>query len=229
MQGILEECLKNRRSETTVLNPIATPHCDYPYWSEGKFDGNQSLADNLATFCKAVLHLEDVTKQNGMTPPYPIEAGLFARRVLIHPTSSKEEKNWSRKKFLRLAKELEKRGYEPKFILSQDEKKIWGEVEAPYFPTLDALAAYVLESAYFIGNDSGIGHLSSCLGLPTVTLCRTLRTARFWRPSWSRGEILTPSSYVPNIKGFRWRDRYWKELISVRRVLKTFNHFQDAK
>src|SRR5579883_972132 len=51
MQSILSECLSNHRARTTVLNPIATPNTDYPYWEEGRFDGNLPFAENLYRFC----------------------------------------------------------------------------------------------------------------------------------------------------------------------------------
>jgi heptosyltransferase III len=222
MQQVLSFCLKERRAETKVINPIATPNRDYPFWEEAKFDGRYPFADNLVTFCKTVLQLTQVTKKNGMTLPSTVMSRTWKRRVLIHPTSSKEEKNWEKQKFLRLAELLEKKGWEPAFVLSPQEKKEWPEVASPLFATFDALAHFVAESGYFIGNDSGIGHLASCLGLPTLTLCSTRRAGDFWRPSWARGELLTPSSLVPNVKGLRLRDRYWRQLITVSHVLRVF-------
>jgi heptosyltransferase III len=220
MKEILQDCLEHARERTTVINPIATPNRDYPFWAESQFDGSESFANNLVMFCKTVLHLKDVVKSNGIVPQILVRQ--FARRVILHPTSSKAEKNWKKEKYLLLAQQLKEKNWEPVFILSPDERKQWPEVNAHLFPTLEPLAAYVAQSGSFIGNDSGIGHLASCLGLPTVTLCSTKRTANFWRPHFSKGTILIPSSYVPNIKGFRLRDRYWRELISVPRVLRAF-------
>ena len=55
MNEVLQTCLTNYRKETIVLNPIATPNRDYPYWEEGRFDGRFSFADNLVTFCQTIL------------------------------------------------------------------------------------------------------------------------------------------------------------------------------
>ncbi len=219
MQAVLEWCVKEYPHKTVVLNPIATKNQDYPYWENGCFDGRKPLAKNLSFFCKTVLRMSDATQSCGITIPKEYEPHRFLSRVVIHPTSSKEEKNWPKEKFLRLADELRVRGFEPLFTLSPQERGLWPEVNAPLFSTLDSLAAAVCESGFFIGNDSGVGHLASACGLPTVTLCPTRRTGQFWRPSWAPGSVLYPPSWVPNLKGLRWRDRYWKNLISVNRVL----------
>lgn len=218
MQAILQEALTHFRSITTVINPIATPNTDYPFWEEGRFDGRMSYVDNLVGFCKAVLQLDRVGRDNGMMRPEGCSVRAFPKRVIIHPTSSKDEKNWSEDKYRLLEKQLETRGFEPVFVVGEAERARWAEGLS--FSSLDALARFVGESGYFIGNDSGIGHLASCLGLPTVTLCRNHQTGRFWRPSWARGEIIYPSKMIPNLKGFRLRDRYWREWISVNQVMK---------
>jgi heptosyltransferase III len=227
MLSILKRCLERYRHKTVVLNPIATPHRDYPYWEEGQFDGSQTFVTNLYTFCKTLLRLPYSTRSNGVVIPAGLSSRCAASRVLLHPTSSKEEKNWPKEKFLHLARRLREAGFDPLFILSPRERDLWPEVEAPLFETLDVLAAYVYESAFFIGNDSGIGHLASCLGLPTLTICSTKRSGDFWRPDWSPGTILYPPSWMPNLKGMRWRDRHWKRLISVRSVLSHFQRLHD--
>src|SRR3569832_256471 len=58
MAEVLTQCLVLHRDKTTVLNPIATPNTDYPYWEEGRFDGREPFADNLVNFCRTVLGLE---------------------------------------------------------------------------------------------------------------------------------------------------------------------------
>jgi hypothetical protein len=95
-------------------------------------------------------------------------------------------------------------------------------IDAPVFSGLSELAAFVCESGYMIGNDSGIGHLASCLGLPTVTICRNEQSVRFWRPAWAPGRIITPSKWIPNVKGLRLRDKHWKKWISVNKVFDEF-------
>ncbi len=228
MQAILRHCQKHYPDKTTVLNPIATPRRDYPYWEGGRFDGNRAFVDNLYTYCKDILRFTVVTKSNGISVPEGVFPRRFDKRVVIHPTSSREGKNWPREKFLDLAFHLKSMGYAPCFILTQEERQDWdvGGVEAPVFENVSEMASYISESGYMIGNDSGIGHLASCLGLPTLTICRSAQASRFWRPAWARGEVVTPSPWIPNIKGLRLRDQHWKKWISVGKVMNSFSRLK---
>ena len=111
---------------------------------------------------------------------------------------------------------------ETQFVSAVGIKKI----EAPLFANLSELAVFVCESGYMVGNDSGIGHLASNFGLPTLTICRSYQNALFWRPAWTIGEVITPSPWIPNLKGLRWRDRHWKKWISVNKALKGFHRLE---
>lgn len=221
MQKVLAQCPPEK---TTILNPIATKNRDYPYWEQGRFDGTRPFVDNLYNFSHDVLRFAVATKSNGMVIPDHVHPKKFPRRVVFHPSSSRPGKNWSQEKFLRLASELKNQGFEPSFILLQNERTGWNleGLDAPLFESLSEMAAYIAESGFMIGNDSGIGHLASCLGLPTLTICRSEQSAKFWRPAWSRGEVITPSSWIPNIKGLRLRDQHWQKWISIKKVLNQF-------
>jgi heptosyltransferase-3 len=221
MQEALAYCGQHFPKCTTVLNPIATANRDYPYWEQGKFDGNRPFVENLYGFCKNVLKFAVTTKSNGIVVPDHVNPKRFNERVIFHPTSSRPGKNWTDKKYLKLADELRMRGFTPSFILTAEERQGW-DVDAPQFPGLSEMAAFICESGYMIGNDSGIGHLASCLGLPTVTICRSEQNGRFWRPAWAPGKVITPSEWIPNLKGLRLRDEHWKKWISVRSVLDAF-------
>ncbi|NGX39147.1 MAG: hypothetical protein KR126chlam1_00469 [Chlamydiae bacterium] len=222
MQNILERALRDFPDKVTVLNPIATPNKDYPFWEGGRFDGSQPFVDNLAAFCRDSLYLEDVVKDNGIILPKHVKKHSFPRRVIIHPTSSRPGKNWSKGKFLSLAKRLELDGFEPVFILTEEEKVDWPEVDAPSFPSLCDLTYFVAESGAMVGNDSGIGHLASCMGLPTLTICRSRLAANFWRPAWAKGEVVVPPHWIPNLKGMRWRDQKWQHFVPVKTVERAF-------
>lgn len=225
MQSILQHCLEHYRDKTTVLNPIATPKRDYPFWEGGCFDGNRTFVENLYTFCKDILGCTVVTRSNGILKPEGLEPRRFARRVVIHPCSSREGKNWPREKFIELGRGLRGLDYTPALILTKEERLGWDldGVEAPQFAHLSEMASYIAESGAMIGNDSGIGHLASCLGLPTLTICRSAQASRFWRPAWSPGKVITPSPWIPNVKGLRLRDKHWKKWISVGKVLNEFS------
>lgn len=230
MQPILLHCLKHHRERTVVLNPIATANRDYPFWEEARFDGTLTFVENLRRFCDEILKVGEATSDNGITPLSGFTHQKYPRRVVVHPTSSRPGKNWSAKKFAGLAEKLEKQGWQPVFLLTEEEKAKWPfpDLAIPKWTDLSDLAGYVYESGLMVGNDSGIGHLASCLGIPTVTICRSLMTARFWRPGWAPGIVLTPPSWIPNLKGLRWRDRYWQQWIPVSRVLQSCSSLAES-
>lgn len=221
MKEVLDHCLAHFRKETIVLNPIATPNRDYPYWEEGKFDGKIPFADNIVTFCRDILGIEGAVKENGLHIPSDVKLRSKPNQVVIHPTSSRPGKNWPRSKFLKLAEVLKKQGYDPVFMVSPKERVDWPE--APPFKNLDEMVRCVAESGLMVGNDSGIGHLASLFGIPTVSLFKNERTADFWKPAFALNIAITPKGWLPNLKGLRWRDKYWHWGISVRRVFRSFN------
>ncbi|HAZ16267.1 MAG TPA: hypothetical protein DCY54_06535 [Parachlamydiales bacterium] len=222
MQAVIQECQAHFPERTRILNPIATSNRDYPFWEGGRFDGRTPFAENLVRFCKERLGFSRLTKECGIVVPEGVAKRAFPRRVVIHPAGSRLGKEWLPKRYDELAAVLQARGWEPAFVMSPNERAPWLHQQPPALASLGDLAAFVASSSAMIGNDSGVGHLASALGLPTLTLCRSKQAGAFWRPCWSRGFVLYPPSYIPNLKGVRLRDRYWKELISVRRVLNAF-------
>ena len=220
MAGQISYAQKHFPKKVTILNPIATPRCDYPYWEQGRFDGTRPFADNLATYCRERLHIEGATKHNGFMLPVTVQKKAYPKRIIIHPTSSRPGKNWTKERFLKLADQLEQKGYEPVFILTEEEKKYWPQVKAPYFKDLIDLTFFIAESAAMIGNDSGIGHLSSLVGLSTLIICRSQMAADFWRPSWTSGSVIIPPRWIPNLKGCRLRDKKWQFFVPVKKVNK---------
>lgn len=223
MQSLLCHCEKHFPQQTYVLNPIATCNRDYPYWGVGKFKGNRTFVENIVSFCRDSLHLKLSTKDNGIRLPEEIRCKC-PKRVILHPMSSRSGKDWPKEKFIALARELSNFGYDPLFVLNEQERQGWDlkEINAPLLHNLRELAELVAQSGYMIGNDSGIGHLASCLDVPTLSICRSYQTAQFWRPAWAMGKVIAPHPWIPNIKGLRLRDHYWKKWISVKRVVKVF-------
>lgn len=222
MQNVMSECVKNYKSRTYIINPIATTNTDYPYWETAKFTGDLTFVQNLENFSRDILHLPGAAKGNGIVVPKELQKHRYSKRVVIHPTSSREGKNWPKEKYLSLAKLLQRQGYEPVFIFTKEEKKQWQDEKSPDFTSLDEMTAYVAESGYMIGNDSGIGHLASCLDVPTLIICRSKKNANFWKPGWAKGVVVTPSSLIPNFKMLRFRDKYWKKWVSISKVFRAF-------
>jgi hypothetical protein len=193
-----------------------------PYYSDCLTDPSRSVAANMVRFCDLVLHLPKQELSAGMVAPPGLVRHKYSRRIVIHPTSGRPTRNWPKDRYVKLALHLEKQGYECVFVPGSQSVG-WEDVRTESFGTLDALACYLYESRYLIGNDSGLGHLASALGVPTLTVCRRKALANLWGPSLCKAVVLTPSAWIPNIGGLRWRDRYWKQFISVRQVLRGFH------
>lgn len=150
----------------------------------------------------------------------------FPRRVIIHPTSSAEKKNWAPNAFCELAERLAGLGWEPCFTVSPDEWPVWRALLpkpflAPPLSSTLALARYYYESAAFIGNDSGNGHLASAMGLPTLSIFNRWKLSYPWRPGWNTGSVVAP--WMPeSLVGDQW-SRY----LSVDRVLLAFERLLE--
>ena len=175
--------------------------------------------------CQYQLGLSDVVRDNNMQPLPGLVAHKYKNRVMIHPTSSDLLKNWPLQKFMQLMHALQARGYIPSFIMTEKERDEWIKIINDEFPivsfsSLSKVAAYLYESGYFIGNDSGIGHLASNVKLPTVSITIRRSPAVQWRPAWAPGEVVMPPSWL-NPRPIR--EKFWKQFTSVKRVLAGFD------
>jgi len=178
-----------------------------------------SMVDIQLAVCQELLGLTDLVRSNGLTPPDDLQFRRYNKRIAIHPTASSRDKEWLPKRFIDLAQQLQQQQYEPIFVISPDETVPW--IAAHQFNhvacgALDTVARWLYESAWFIGNDSGIGHLASNLGIPTVTVLSRRSVKQRWRPGWAPGEALLP--WMPLLIR-PWKKNYWKYFISVEKVL----------
>jgi hypothetical protein len=179
-----------------------------PYYADCLTDPTLSVAANMRRLCEKVLHFPQTVHSNGFTVPEGLHFRKHMKRVVIHSGSSKPSRSWPQESFLKLADHIKEKGFDPVVI--------------PTFPTLDEMARFIYESGYFVGNDSGPGHLASAIGIPTITFCRGKKLAKMWAPSFGKNIPLFPNTMIPNISGFRFRDRYWKELITVGMARRAF-------
>lgn len=196
-------------------------------------DESRPMAENLAEAMQSILGLKAPEKGIGMTAPEGLMHRRFENRVCIHPTSSSSLKNWSPNKYLKLARKLQYRRYQPSFLVSPDERKDWLWVlnhgfDLPLIPTLADLANYVYESGYFIGNDSGPGHLASYLDVPLLILAPLKQSISHWQPGWRKADIILPSTWAPNMKGLRLRENNWQMFVSVARVFSQFKNLTNS-
>jgi ADP-heptose:LPS heptosyltransferase len=160
--------------------------------------------------------------------PSPLCYRKEKKRIVIHPTSQAVIRNWTKEKFLLLGKKLQKKGFYIAFVMSPKERVDWLDVPflVPIFSTLYDLASYIYESGFFIGNNSGIGHLASLLQIPTLTLGGKKETLIRWKPDFFMNRLIYPYSWIPNFKHFRLREDHWQKWISPNRVIREFTKLQ---
>lgn len=223
-EKILKKAKNVHFEKTYELHPSACKGKN-PAKGDLKFNSDITVKENLAIFCENNLNLPTVFFSNDITTPAVLKYRKTENRVVIHPTSGNIDRNWPREKFLKLAKILKKKGFEPTFVLAKHEKDYFENSSDKFdifqFCNLSELASFIHESGYFIGNDSGVAHLASSLKIPTLTIFSTKRKQKFWRPSFHIDETVL-SWPLLNIKGLRLREKYWKKTISVKKVLNGF-------
>ena len=124
-------------------------------------------------------------------------------RILIHPGSGSRKKCWPVSNFVRIARLLRARGRQPEFILGPAEYDLAEILTREFFlegegvgnvhrmDNLMELALRLKASGGFVGNDSGVTHLSAFLGLPTVAVFGPSAPQR-WRPLGRQVAIVRP-------------------------------------
>ena len=185
---------------------------------------SESMADRLAKFCVDEFGLPGADKSNGMTPPQGLQHRKHPLRVAIHPTASTADKCWLPSRFIRLAIRLRELGFSPEFVVAPQERADWLHIERlglklPDLGSLDNVATWVYESGWFIGNDSGVGHLASNLGIPSLSLFRRRRVAERWRPAWGIVDVVLPWQWVPTAY---LKEKLWRQTLTCNRVLTAF-------
>lgn len=146
--------------------------------------------------------------------------------VLIGPTSAESRKNFSFKKLKKVAAKIRKRGLSVAFVFSPSEY----ESLKDFFHGEECVPCSILElfclltrSSYFIGPDSGTGHLASSLGKPVLTLfLRSSSHALRWLPGFHKAYFVTPT-FITLFK----RTHYRASFISARRVFKEFERMVE--
>ena len=193
-----------------------------------KLDRRHALVQ-LLDFCRDEFGIQNPSGGNGITANAGLRHRRFSQRVIIHPTASHPAKAWSPERFRKLAQKLGERGLNPVFVMSPAERVEWrwlGDhgLEAKVFASLSELAALLYESGWFIGNDSGIGHLASNLGISTVSIFPRPRTAKRWRPIWAPGCVVA-HAWLPT---GALRRRFWRYTVTVDRVIRSLEFLMNG-
>jgi heptosyltransferase III len=186
-------------------------------------DLSKTILDNLLLAANRLLGSNDFSKKTDLFIPNNLQKSRFSNRIVLHPTSGSENKNWPKEKYLLLAKKLQDIGFEPAICVSLKERSSWTEalslgLDLPFFSTLHDFACFLYESKALIGNDSFAGHLSSLFSLPTFLVASKKKQMQLWQPGWEKAHLIFPPSWIPNWKGFRLLERRWQHFVSVDQV-----------
>lgn len=179
------------------------------------------LVNKMTFFCGDVLGIKDSSCDSGMVVPPGLSYRKHPKRVTIHPTSSSPRRNWPSDKYIALARRLKSLDWELVICVAPNEWGEWNdklnsEFELPEFSDLNALAGFMYESGYMIGNDSGPGHLASCLKIPALIVWKKFNDRR-WQPGWFFTELVSSPFKIPFVHTY-----YWYYLVSVKKVIKQF-------
>lgn len=179
--------------------------------------------NQINDYCDNELGLQHCSIDNGLVPLTTLCHRKYERRIAIHSSSTGAQRCWDPAHFVELGLRLKHLGYSPVFILAEHERKAWeclGENSLPIFQSasLSDVASFIHECGWFIGNESGVGHLASNVGISTLTLTGRPTRTRAWQPGWSSSMIVYPA-YIP---GGRLRDRLWRRWLQPSQVIRAF-------
>ena len=179
------------------------------------------VSEHISWFMQQVLGMQNIENKPKFLFPKSWRSNKHKKRILIHPFSSSDKKNWPIDKFIELAEKLASDGWEPVFTVAPNEKqalepKIANRFTMPVFKNIGEVAKYYYESAALIGNDSGNGHLASAMGLPVLTIFNRWKPGYSWQPQWTTAIAVAPL-ISRSLAGQKW-----KNFLSVNKVHQRF-------
>lgn len=171
------------------------------------------------------LSLAKIQSAQAQGHEFTLAAGLvqrkFKRRIAIHPAGQTAAHHWDDVKWVALARQLRERGWQVAFLVKPAERTYWlsltrGEFEIPVHHGLNETMGFIYESTLLIDNDSGIGHLSTTVGCPVVTIDHSKRQT----PPWI---LESPLVYkvAPRFSLNFYQKRIWRPFLSVGDIYKT--------
>ncbi|MER9939957.1 lipopolysaccharide heptosyltransferase I [Mesorhizobium sp. M0088] len=118
------------------------------------------------------------TLDSGIVPPAGTLAGIAGKTAFLLHGTSREDKKWPAEDWIETARLLIERGITPVTTWSNEREKAVAEAIAKAVPStvvvpkspLADIAAFIGRSELVIGADTGLTHLASAFGLPTVAV-----------------------------------------------------------
>ncbi|TPK16391.1 lipopolysaccharide heptosyltransferase I [Mesorhizobium sp. B2-5-7] len=183
-QGLLKSALVARQARapiagfdrSSVREPSATLFYDITYAVPRDL---HAIERTRRLFGLALGYRPDLlTLDSGIVAPAGMIAGVDGRTAFLLHGTSREDKKWPVEDWIGTARLLVERGMIPVTTWSNEREKVVAEAIAKAVPAtvvmskspLDAIAAILGRSTLVIGADTGLTHLASAFGLPTVAV-----------------------------------------------------------
>jgi len=130
-------------------------------------------------------------------PLPPLEGSPFEGRVVFHPSSGSPKKNPHLSLFLRLEEYLRGKGYGVVYLVGEADGWLIGRVDSYVWSTDPLWIGRALKgSLLFVGLDSGLSHLASYVGVPSVVVYGP-SDPLVWRPVGEAHRIFPRLSCAP--------------------------------
>lgn len=170
------EFTHSAEQQLALLGFVGVPVEDRP---KSRLDVTESALESVAK----KLHAKTQSSQSGD------DRSTFGKFALMHPASAFFTKQWATANFARTAEFLAELGIQTVAVASRGERAVLDElvvesrVPVPIFDnlTLPEIMALASRAAIFVGNDSGIAHISAAVGAPTVVIFGS-SNRNHWRP-----------------------------------------------
>lgn len=135
------------------------------------------------------------------------------RKAVIHPGSGSTRKNWPARRYARLADGLSSRGWQVTWTAGPADEPVISEVRQMTAGPMRVLrprnalhlASIIAATDLYVGNDSGVTHLSARLGVPTIAIFGPT-SPRGWGPRGPHVQVIsTNGGGWPSVEDIRGR------------------------
>jgi heptosyltransferase-1 len=183
-QGLLKSALVARQAgapiagfdRSSAREPSATLFYDVTYAVPRNL---HAIERTRRLFGLALGYQPDLSTLNsGIVPPAGTLAGIAGKTAFLLHGTSREDKKWPVQDWIETARLVVDRGMTPVTTWSNGREKAVAEAIAKAVPStvvvpkspLADIAAFIGRSTLVIGADTGLTHLASAFGLPTVAV-----------------------------------------------------------
>ncbi|MBM2809946.1 MAG: rfaC 1 [Chloroflexi bacterium] len=137
------------------------------------------------------------------------------RNAVIHPGSGSVRKNWPAERYAKLGERLSSHGWHVTWtagpadeaVIEEVSKRTAGPIRILRPRSALNLASIIAAADLYLGNDSGVTHLSARLGVPTIAIFGPT-SPRVWGPRGPRVQIISTEG-----GGWRSVDDVWGPVV----------------